>query len=187
VLTRNQIINMFPHSFKSSRNMNVAAAEKLLLDIKEIFDRNGIRFWLFCGTFLGAYRDHCLMPWDEDIDLAIFKEDMEIIAKCQRQFEEKGIFFAPEPDAVLCRDNEHADLYTFLLESDKRVRINYRIDAIDFEILDTVYFLGQRWRILNNPEKWLYYIYGPNWRKSDQGLPAHMRFHANVKKIFTDQ
>ncbi len=43
--------------------MNVPDGEKLLAEVKKIFDRHGVVFFLRQGTCLGAVRDQALIPW----------------------------------------------------------------------------------------------------------------------------
>lgn len=188
MLTRAEVAARYPDSFRGGRQWNKAVAEKVLLDIKEIFDSRGIKFWLMFGTFLGAYRSGDLIPWDEDIDLGVYHEDDELITACSDLFAKKGLLYAPEPDGVLCRENEHADLCSFQLEGDKRVSYPppnapaapYRIDATAFEPPNWVNLLGQKWLILNEPEKWLYHIYGPTWRTPD--ISQGKRFHGDGRR-----
>lgn len=49
--------------------------KKLLLDEMMYFDtfcrKNGIRYYLFYGSLLGAAREKGFIPWDDDIDLAM--------------------------------------------------------------------------------------------------------------------
>ena len=175
VLTRADVVARYPEAFRSVRRMNIAVAERLMLDIKEIFDANGIKFWLIFGTLLGIYRDGGLIPWDGDMDLAVYQEDVKAIIACKELFTKKGILFTPQLGALLFRDNEHVDLYGLRLEGEKRItfpRPVYEIDATAFETPSWVEFLGQKWRITSNPEKWLEYIYGPIWRIPDRDSHA---------------
>ena len=50
--------------------------EAILLELKELLDKNNISFWLQSGTLLGAYRDNNFIKWDNaDIDLGLLSED----------------------------------------------------------------------------------------------------------------
>jgi len=190
MLTRAEVALRCPDSFRAGRKWNKAIAERLLLDVKEIFDANNIKFWLVFGTLWGAYHYGGLLPWDEDVDIAVYHEDNDRISACQGLFTEKGILYAPEPDGVLVRDNEHIDLCSFELVGEKRSsfpsspNIPYEIDASAFETPNWVEFLGQCWRILNETEKWLYYFYGPNQGfEGDLALPQH--HHADAKQRYS--
>lgn len=46
--------------------------------LKEFFEKANIEFWLEAGTALGAYRDNKILPWDHDIDVAIWFNDLPI-------------------------------------------------------------------------------------------------------------
>lgn len=50
---------------------------QLLVDFKNFCLEHNIQFYLFAGSLLGAVRHGGFIPWDNDIDLAVRREDYE--------------------------------------------------------------------------------------------------------------
>lgn len=55
------------------------ASLALLIDFDKICKQNNIHYWIDFGTLLGAVRHKGFIPWDDDIDLCLFREDYEKI------------------------------------------------------------------------------------------------------------
>jgi len=65
-----------PLSFNDSREVE-KLAEQVLLTVCQAFATNQLRYHVDAGTLLGIYRDDALIPWDDDLDIAIASEDIE--------------------------------------------------------------------------------------------------------------
>ena len=52
-------------------------AFEILSDVAEFCDNEGIQYYLACGTLLGAVRHKGFIPWDDDVDIVIPREQYE--------------------------------------------------------------------------------------------------------------
>ncbi len=64
--------------------------ERGLLTIHEIFNKHNIFYVVEGGTLLGAVRENNFILWDDDGDIAVWKEDQERIMGLKSEFEQKG-------------------------------------------------------------------------------------------------
>lgn len=57
----------------------------ILKEVDEICRRYNLKYWLTCATLLGAVRHGGFVPWDDDLDIAMMRDDylklMEILPK----------------------------------------------------------------------------------------------------------
>ena len=76
----------------------------MLKEIDRVFSENHIRWWVFGGTLLGAIRHHGYIPWDDDIDIVVPRDDYNKLRKFgkdlfnhpyfyQDEFSEPGIMY----------------------------------------------------------------------------------------------
>lgn len=58
---------------------------KILKYFIEVCEENDLTYFLYAGSLLGAIRHQAFIPWDDDIDVIMFREDFE---KLNKIFEE---------------------------------------------------------------------------------------------------
>ncbi len=63
------------------KRINIKEVQSTLLDLmKEVhafLGKNGLKYYLLGGSALGAVRHNGFIPWDDDIDIGLFREDYE--------------------------------------------------------------------------------------------------------------
>ena len=58
----------------------------------EVCERLNLKYYLVCGTALGAVKYQGFIPWDDDVDVALPREDYEIFCKKAGELLPKGFF-----------------------------------------------------------------------------------------------
>lgn len=64
-------------------------SHEILINLMEEFDRvcttNNIHYYIICGSLIGVIRHKDIIPWDDDIDIAIPREDYRKLKKIARK------------------------------------------------------------------------------------------------------
>ena len=75
----------------------------ILKDFVKICEENNIEYYLIFGTQIGAIRHQGFIPWDDDIDIMIFREDYERFLKVMEEHpNDKYTIFDPRYDKEYC-------------------------------------------------------------------------------------
>ena len=81
---------------------NLREAQLEMLDIlKEIdciCEKHKIRYWLFAGTLLGAVRHQGFIPWDDDCDIGMMREDFEKFESVLNELPSHLFYQTPKTD-----------------------------------------------------------------------------------------
>ena len=82
-------ITEFPKATGLLRKCQLADAE-LLRIVHEVLQKHNIQYWLGYGTLLGAVRHKGFIPWDDDMDICMTRDNynkaMEILPKELEKF-----------------------------------------------------------------------------------------------------
>ena len=70
-----------------------SALYELLCEFDRICQKYGIRYTLFAGTLLGAVRHQGFIPWDDDADVIMLREDYERFLKVATEETDTARFF----------------------------------------------------------------------------------------------
>lgn len=65
------------HQRRPGDENHLAEAKECLRDIANVLNDAHIPWWVDCGTLLGAYRYGGIIPWDDDVDVALLLPDFE--------------------------------------------------------------------------------------------------------------
>lgn len=63
------------------KKLNIDEIHEVTLDLMdilhEICEKNGIKYYIVYGTLIGAVRHHGFIPWDDDFDICMTRDDYE--------------------------------------------------------------------------------------------------------------
>lgn len=76
---------------KEYKKISLPELQKIFLvrlkEVIDFLDKNNIEYFAIGGTALGAFRHHGFIPWDNDVDLGMTRDNYEHFAKIASQLE----------------------------------------------------------------------------------------------------
>jgi len=70
----------------------------MLLEFDRICKQHNIKYYLMGGTLLGAIRHKGFVPWDDDTDVMMLREDYEKFKKLEHEFQQPYFLQTPQND-----------------------------------------------------------------------------------------
>lgn len=150
---------------------------EMLPYVTELLKKNNVKYWLDWGTLLGAVRDGRMIPWDFDIDLGIYSEDVAKALALRTEVWKDGydlcvcpvleskLYFYKKDDSGV---DFHIDLDAWIKDGDI-LRSNFNQDIIhtaeELENLQELEFEGKMYPVPKEPEKVLARFFGQDWRR----------------------
>lgn len=98
-------------------------------------EENNIPYWLDCGTLLGAIRHKGYIPWDDDIDIGMLRDDYEKFVTLFNQQNSKYKVLSIENNSdFLYPFGKVLDLETTLFEPDEKgEKLHVNIDVFIYD------------------------------------------------------
>ncbi|MBA2728352.1 MAG: LicD family protein [Parachlamydiaceae bacterium] len=187
----------------------------LLMKIDRFLKKHKLPYWATCGTLLGVVRHHGMIPWDDDIDLAMFEEDVRRLLQLEETLVKinLGLAFHPKYEfykifpldgELILRDNGEPYPWRFpfvdiFAMRDIQEKYTYTGQIWQEEGLKKDYFTDQELQfplpelpfgplyipVPHSPINYVKRMYGPDWNEVAFASYSH-RNEQFVKKIKID-
>lgn len=112
----------------------------LLAELQRVCGKYGLHFWLDSGSLLGAVRHKGYIPWDDDIDVIMFREEYDrLVEVAQKEFLAPFIFQTAYTEQNFVRG--HAQMRNMETTAIIPIEINKKFNQgifIDIFVLDGV-------------------------------------------------
>jgi len=163
-------------SYSVAPPVDVVTAEGLLREAKQIMDQLGVVFFLRQGTCLGAVRDKCIIPWDDDLDLGsiigLHGLTERSISTVVAAFRDHGYFTKVEHNdhyisVAMMKSSTRTDWCCYRIIDDSIFHYpGVRVPARLFTQLKEIDFIIEKFLVPNPPEEYLRFKYGAAWMTS---------------------
>jgi lipopolysaccharide cholinephosphotransferase len=142
-----------------------------LKEIKVVFDKHNINFFLTHGSCLGAVREKGFIEYDSDIDIGCYKKDINKIINCitelkiQYGFNITKLSLHDESVAII-KNNVIIDISLYKISNKMWTANKHKIFTIPYEFFtktNKIKFYDIYLNIPINVENYLVYQYGLDW------------------------
>ena len=122
------------------KKLNLEELKKIQVEILDVVDsfceKNQINYWLDCGTLIGAIRHKGYIPWDDDIDIGMLREDYNKFMNIFNEQNDRYKFYSIENNKdFLFQFGKVLDTKTILYEPNKEkgIKLNVNIDVFVYD------------------------------------------------------
>ncbi len=74
---------------------------EILRDVVSVLEEKKLTYFMTYGTFLGAIRHKGIIPWDTDVDLGVFRQDLDSIEKVIRDKLSSKYYINRDKESIL--------------------------------------------------------------------------------------
>ncbi len=192
--------------------MDMATAETVLKEAKQILDQLGLVFFLRHGTCLGAVRDKSFIEWDDDLDIGsvigLHGLTEGLVYEAAEDFKQNGFEVKVEVNELnLSVDMQKSGIqldwtcYRIIDDSIYQWPV-VKIPASLHDDLKEIDFLGEKFMVPNPPEEYFRLKYGPGWKTPQKAggfeqevldlmaeatLPAESRGVMQLEEVYDPQ
>jgi lipopolysaccharide cholinephosphotransferase len=184
---------------------------QMLKDTTEILDRAGIKYAVVSGTALGVVRHQGLIPWDDDVDIAIFHEDEPKLINLKPAFDALGYYVMYDTNKAVMYNvskkgnpalDDRAEL-TFPFVDIFVVHNDPKTKRVIYSNWRTREYFPEEWypedvfypikkckfgsvtvKCINNPEWYVKHYYGDSWKTKGYIAPRHYKPNHTVPYEF---
>jgi phosphorylcholine metabolism protein LicD len=180
-----------PNNVPVMSDMCASRLYKLIRDFKSITEPHHLHYWIVGGTLIGALRHQGLIPWDDDLDIAIRDSDVSLFLQLEPLFQKLGYYYKKQGFGykIVARDMPEPnwiDIFVYMKEGSNFVLQNerhiwpkeiYTIESVNNRVLykfgdDYIYGPGHAVEYLNR-------AHGTNW--NNEGY--FDRLHGSTKSV----
>lgn len=179
---------------------------QVMYDTDQIFRYHNVTYWANAGTLLGLVRHQGIIPWDDDLDIDMPKEQEPLLLALEPLFKKLGYtlintFFGYK---ILCnspQDYPFLDIFTVQEENNMIFYANksiaagwgYRDGKPRYFTHEEVYpLIEKQFGSFNifcptNPSPWLESAYGKGFMHYAKFDGTHASAHRRIFRLLTDQ
>ena len=151
-------ITTIPPATGQIREIQLAALS-LLKEFDYVCKKNNIPYWLEFGNLIGAVRHHGFIPWDDDVDLGVMREDYECLVETFNNTSRNPDIFAEYTRPIIrikYKKSEHLyidifpyDKYGKIMDTKREISESKKLKSLRYKVrkrtdkLDLIEFLKE--------------------------------------------